>query len=73
MIIMSIEGTIARCQRQGTERDVDVFLIADYNPLPGEYVPVHVGYSVQKSQKKRRKLAGNYLTKCCLYRSRKYA
>ena len=52
MKIISIEGTTARCHRQGIERDVDVFLIADHNPLPGEYVLVHVGYAIQKIEEK---------------------
>lgn len=51
MKIVSIEGSTARCQRHGIERDVDVFLIVDQKPEPGEFVLVHVGYAIQKIEK----------------------
>lgn len=51
MKILSIANSIARCQHKGIERDVDVFLIADQSPEPGEFVLVHVGYAIQKIEK----------------------
>jgi len=48
MQILSLAGSVARCHYQGIQRDVDIFLLADQNLAPGEYVLVHVGYAIQK-------------------------
>ncbi len=48
MEIVSIKQSIARCQYQGIERDVDIFLLADSGLKVGEFVLVHVGYAIQK-------------------------
>jgi len=51
MKIVSIKQSIARCQYQGIERDVDIFLLADSGLDIGEFVLVHVGYAIQKIEK----------------------
>ncbi len=51
MKIISIKKSIARCQYQGIECDVDIFLLADSGVEVGEFVLVHVGYAIQKIEK----------------------
>lgn len=48
MRIQSIDGLLARCAAQGIERDVNLYLLQDSAPAPGDYVLVHVGYAIQK-------------------------
>ncbi len=51
MKIVSITQSVARCQYQGIERDVDIFLLADSGLKVGEFVLVHVGYAIQTIEK----------------------
>lgn len=51
MEIVSLNGSLARCQRHGIERDVDIFLLSDAPPVPGDFVLVHVGYAIKKIEK----------------------
>ncbi len=48
MEILGIEGHEARCRHQGVERTVNLFLLADDPPAPGDRVLVHVGYAIQR-------------------------
>lgn len=47
MQIMEITGYTARCQAQGVERDISLFMLQDALPQVGDYVMVHVGYAIQ--------------------------
>jgi len=47
MQIKSVEGFIARCEAKGVERDVSLFMLAEGEARPGDYVVVHVGYAIQ--------------------------
>lgn len=48
MRIIAIEGDRASCEAGGIERDVDLYLLADDLPSPGDHVLVHVGYAIRK-------------------------
>ena len=48
MEIININGTQARCNANGIERNVDLFLLQDQNLSKGDFVMVHVGYAIQK-------------------------
>ena len=48
MQVVAIDGYLARCSAKGVERDVNLFLLQDDRPAPGEFVMVHVGYAIQK-------------------------
>lgn len=48
MRVIEVDGFIARCEAKGVERDVNLFLMQDEQPQPGEFVMVHVGYAIQK-------------------------
>ncbi|NIR59630.1 MAG: HypC/HybG/HupF family hydrogenase formation chaperone [Gammaproteobacteria bacterium] len=48
MQVVEINGYVARCSAKGVERDVNLFLLRDEPPGPGEFVMVHVGYAIQK-------------------------
>lgn len=47
MRIESIEGSRASCTAGGIVRHVELFLVQDRHPRPGDYVLVHVGYAIQ--------------------------
>lgn len=47
MQIIEIDGLMARCDARGIERSVNLFLLQDQPPAPGEFVMVHVGYAIQ--------------------------
>lgn len=47
MQVIAIDGTMARCQAKGIERDVSLFLLQDRSVAPGDFVLVHVGYAIQ--------------------------
>ncbi len=44
--IVSIEGTKARAQMSGVEKEIDVTLTPEV--VPGDWVVVHVGYALQR-------------------------
>lgn len=48
--IVSINGSRARIDFEGLKREADISLIE--NPMIGEYVLVHVGFAIQKVDKK---------------------
>ncbi len=48
MQILAIDGLIAHCAAKGVEREVNLFLIQDAAPTPGDFVMVHIGYAIQK-------------------------
>lgn len=48
MQIMAIDDLIAHCSARGVEREVNLFLIQDAAPAPGDFVMVHIGYAIQK-------------------------
>jgi hydrogenase expression/formation protein HypC len=48
MEIIAVNGFLARCQAKGIEREVNLFLLQDELPVPGDHVVVHVGYALQK-------------------------
>ncbi len=50
MQIVAIDGTTARCEAKGVQRDVSLFLLQDQALQPGDHVLVHVGYAIQKMQ-----------------------
>ena len=47
MRIESIDGSRASCAAGGITRHVELFLVQDRDPRPGDYVLVHVGYAIQ--------------------------
>ncbi len=48
MRIVSIDGSLARCEARGVEREVSLFLMQETELAPGDHVMVHVGYAIQK-------------------------
>lgn len=48
MRINRIEGSSARCEAKGVQRDVSLFLLQDEALQEGDYVLIHVGYAIQK-------------------------
>jgi hydrogenase expression/formation protein HypC len=48
MRILEIDGTTAVCEAKGVERTVDLFLMQDAPPAPGEHVMVHSGQALQR-------------------------
>jgi len=47
MKISSINGHIAHCERDGIQRNVNIYLLQQVLPKIGDYVLVHVGYAIQ--------------------------
>ena len=47
MKIGEIHGSLAKCELNGVTRMVDLFLVTDQEPKPGDFVLVHVGYAIQ--------------------------
>lgn len=50
MQIVAIDGTSARCEAKGVQRDVSLFLLQGQDVAVGDYVLVHVGYAIQTMQ-----------------------
>ena len=50
MQIIEIDGFMARCQANGIERDVNLFMMQNHDISTGDYVMVHVGYAIEKIQ-----------------------
>jgi hydrogenase expression/formation protein HypC len=48
MEITAVDGFRARCQAQGVEREVSLFLLQDETVERGDFVLVHVGYAIQR-------------------------
>ena len=48
MQVQAIDGFIAHCEAKGVRRDVNLFLLQDYDLTTGDFVLVHVGYAIQK-------------------------
>lgn len=48
MQISRIEGSMARCEAKGIQRDVSLFLLQDEALQQGDFVLIHVGYAIQK-------------------------
>jgi len=48
MKIRAIDGSVARCEARGVEREVSLFLMQHESLAPGDFVMVHVGYAIQK-------------------------
>jgi len=52
MQIIEIDGFIARCNAQGVQREVSLFMLQDEQVTVNDYVMVHVGYAIQKVSEK---------------------
>lgn len=48
MEIVNIDGLTARCNANGVQRDVSLFMLQDKDINVGDFVLVHVGYALQK-------------------------
>ena len=48
MQVLEIQGHNARCNANGVERRVNLFLLQDHAVNVGDFVMVHVGYAIQK-------------------------
>lgn len=48
MRVKEIDGFMARCEANGVERDVSLFMLSENAVQSGDYVLVHVGYALQK-------------------------
>ena len=48
MRVLVRDGFVARCEANGVERTVSLFLLQHESIEPGDYVMVHVGYAIQK-------------------------
>lgn len=48
MKVLRIDGSMARCDANGIERDVSLFMLPEGAVYEGDYVIVHVGYAIQK-------------------------
>ena len=48
MQVKEIDGFMARCEAQGVQRDVSLFMLQNEDVAVGDYVIVHVGYAIQK-------------------------
>ena len=48
MQIKTITGFQCLCEARGIEREVSLFLLQGEDVAPGEFVLVHVGYTIQK-------------------------
>lgn len=48
MQVVEVHGSLARCQAQGVQREVSLFLLQHEPVAPGDYLLVHVGYAIQK-------------------------
>jgi len=48
MRVVEREGFQARCEVNGIERMVSLFLLQHEEVKPGDHVMVHVGYAIQK-------------------------
>lgn len=51
MKISSIDGHMAFCERDGIQRNVNIYLLQQPLPKIGDYVLVHVGYAIQIIEK----------------------
>jgi len=51
MEIVEIHNTMAYCQSNGIERDVNLYLLSDQSLKTGDFVLVHVGYAIQTIDK----------------------
>lgn len=48
MQIKEINGSLARCECKGVEREINLFMLPEGETRPGDFVMVHVGYAIQK-------------------------
>ncbi|MCU7940403.1 MAG: HypC/HybG/HupF family hydrogenase formation chaperone [gamma proteobacterium symbiont of Bathyaustriella thionipta] len=48
MKILEINQLMARCEAKGIERDVSLFMLQDEAAEVGDYVVVHIGYTIEK-------------------------
>lgn len=48
MEIVSIDGHSARCNAQGVEMEVNLFMLLEDEIAVGDFVMVHVGYAIEK-------------------------
>jgi len=48
MRVVERDGFVARCEVNGIERSVSLFLMQHESVEPGDHVMVHVGYAIQK-------------------------
>jgi len=48
MQVKEIAGFMARCELNGVEREVSLFMLPENTVQSGDYVMVHVGYAIQK-------------------------
>lgn len=53
MQIIAIDGYNARCEAKGVEREVSLFMLQDESVSVGDYVMIHVGYAIQKNDRRR--------------------
>jgi hydrogenase expression/formation protein HypC len=47
MRVVERDGHLARCEVNGVERTVSLFLLQHESIEPGDHVMVHVGYAIQ--------------------------
>ena len=50
MKILSIDGTLARCEAGGLTQEIRIDFITDAKP--GDYVMVHAGFAIEKMSEK---------------------
>ncbi|MDE2183702.1 MAG: HypC/HybG/HupF family hydrogenase formation chaperone [Alphaproteobacteria bacterium] len=48
MRVVQRDGHLARCEVNGAEHTVSLFLLQNEMVEPGDHVMVHVGYAIQK-------------------------
>ena len=48
MQVKSIDGYQCVCEARGVEREVSLFMMQGESVSPGDFVPIHVGYAIQK-------------------------
>lgn len=48
MQVRAVDGYLARCAAKGSEREVDLFLLADEPVAVGDHLVVHLGRAIQK-------------------------
>ncbi|HUO97049.1 MAG TPA: HypC/HybG/HupF family hydrogenase formation chaperone [Rhizomicrobium sp.] len=61
MRVVERDGFNARCEVNGIERTVSLFLLQHEDVAPGDHVMVHVGYAIQKMSEAQAKATWDLL------------
>ena len=64
MQVTMIDGFNAKCEAKGIERDASLFMLQQESVSIGDFVLIHVGYAIQKFQRRKRLVHGKFMTKC---------